>query len=211
MDNFNLKKYLAEGKLLKEDTGVDMILSPDQIKRYARMKTVGNISDPELISKVIEIISDLLPQNPNISKEELANQFGEDVVQAATQILFSAYLDGYSDKAGNLPLVKDYISIFTQMADDERDEELAEGRLFKEDYKSLSLTPQQEQEFMERIQYLANMEGEDEAMNAAGDILARELSNDEIEWLEDIEEMGYDADEVETTAINLASRAFRGI
>jgi chemotaxis protein CheY-P-specific phosphatase CheC len=211
MDNFNLKKYLAEGKLLKEDTGVDMILSPDQIKRYARMKTVGNISDPKLISKVIEIISDLLPQNPNISKEELANQFGEDVVQKTTQILFSAYLDGYSDKAGNLPLVKDYISIFTQMADDERDEELAEGRLFKEDYKSLSLTPQQEQEFMERIQYLANMEGEDEAMNAAGDILARELSNDEIEWLEDIEEMGYDADEVETTAINLASRAFRGI
>ena len=211
MDNFDLKKYLAEGKLLKEDTGVDMILSPDQIKRYARMKTVGNISDPKLISKVIEIISDLLPQNPNISKEELANQFGEDVVQKTTQILFSAYIDGYSDKAGNLPLVKDYISIFTQMADDERDEELAEGRLFKEDYKSLSLTPQQEQEFMERIQYLANMEGEDEAMNAAGDILARELSNDEIEWLEDIEEMGYDADEVETTAINLASRAFRGI
>ena len=211
MNNFDLKKYLAEGKLLKEDTGVDMILSPDQIKRYARMKTVGNISDPELISKVIEIISDLLPQNPNISKEELANQFGEDVVQKTTQILFSAYLDGYSDKAGNLPLVKDYISIFTQMADDERDEELAEGRLFKEDYKSLSLTPQQEQEFMERIQYLANMEGEDIAMDAAGDILARELSNDEIEWLEDIEEMGYDADEVETTAINLASRAFRGI
>ena len=209
MDNFNLKKYLAEGKLLKEDTGVDMILSPNQIKRYARMKTVGNISDPKLISKVIEIISDLLPQNPNISKEELANQFGEDVVQKTTQILFSAYIDGYSDKAGNLPLVKDYISIFTQMADDERDEELAEGRLFKEDYKSLSLTPQQEQEFMERIQYLANMEGEDEAMNAAGDILARELSNDEIEWLEDIEEMGYDADEVETTAINLASRALK--
>ena len=46
-------------------------------------------------------------------------------------------------------------------------------------------------------------------MNAAGDILARELSNDEIEWLEDIEEMGYDADEVETTAINLASRALK--
>jgi hypothetical protein len=137
MDNFDLKKYLAEGKLLKEGTGVDMILSPDQIKRYARMKTVGNISDPKLISKVIEIISDILPQNPNISKEELANQFGEDVVQRTTQILFSAYLDGYSDKAGNLPLVKDYISIFTQMADDERDEELAEGRLFKEDYKLL--------------------------------------------------------------------------
>jgi hypothetical protein len=34
--SFDLKKYLAEGKLLKEDTGVDMILSPDQIKRYAR-------------------------------------------------------------------------------------------------------------------------------------------------------------------------------
>ena len=137
MDNFDLKKYLTEGRLLKEGRGVDMILSPDQIKRYARMKTVGNISDPKLISKVIEIISDILPQNPNISKEELANQFGEDVVQRTTQILFSAYLDGYSDKAGNLPLVKDYISIFTQMADDERDEELAEGRLFKEDYKLL--------------------------------------------------------------------------
>jgi hypothetical protein len=27
--SFDLKKYLAEGKLLKEDTGVDMILSPD--------------------------------------------------------------------------------------------------------------------------------------------------------------------------------------
>jgi hypothetical protein len=121
----------SEGKLLKEDTGVDMILSPNQIKRYARMKTVGNISDPKLISKVIEIISDILPQNPNISKEELANQFGEDVVQKTTQILFSAYIDGYSDKAGNLPLVKDYISIFTQMADDERDEELAEGRVLK--------------------------------------------------------------------------------
>jgi hypothetical protein len=85
---------------------------------------------------------------------------------------------------------------------------LAEGRLFEEDYKSLSLTPQQEQEFMERIQSFADMEGEDEAMDEAGNILARELSKDEIEYLEDIEEMGYDVDEVETTAINLASKAF---
>jgi coenzyme F420-reducing hydrogenase alpha subunit len=153
MNNFDLKKYLTEGKLLKEGTGVDMILSPDQIKRYARMKTVGNISDPKLISKVIEIISDILPQNPNISKEELANQFGEDVVQRTTQILFSAYIDGYSDKAGNLPLVKDYISIFTQMADDERDEELAEG---SDDDDSITYLMSQDEEIELRIKEIIN-------------------------------------------------------
>jgi hypothetical protein len=179
MDNFDLKKYLAEGRLYENNDSVGMI---NYLKSLPDQYDMSD-SQYDLWEDTMESIEGFTSQEIKNYIKDLPNLWD----------MSGSQYDLWEDIMDNFDLKKD----------------LAEGKLFKEDYKSLSLTPQQEQEFMERIQYLANMEGKDIAMNAAGDILARELSNDEIEWLEDIEEMGYDADEVETTAINLASRALK--
>ena len=80
---------------------------------------------------------------------------------------------------------------------------LAEGRLFNENTQTLNLTPQQKQEFIERINYLIDNEGENYAMEEAGNILARILTQDKIEFIEDIEDFGYNPNEVEDYAQNL--------
>ena len=80
---------------------------------------------------------------------------------------------------------------------------LKEGRLFKENFQPLNLTPQQEQKFIERIESLIDDEGMDYAMREAGNILARVLTNNEAEFIEDVEDFGYDPNEVESYAQNL--------
>ena len=80
---------------------------------------------------------------------------------------------------------------------------LAEGKLLKEDTQPLSLTSQQKQEFIERINYLINSEGKDYAMEEAGNILSRVLTQDKIEFIEDIEDFGYNPNEVEDYAQSL--------
>ena len=80
---------------------------------------------------------------------------------------------------------------------------LTEGRLLKENDQTINLTPQQKQEFIERINYLIDDEGQDYAMWEAGNILARVLTQDEAEFIEDVEDFGYDAEAVENYAQDL--------
>ena len=80
---------------------------------------------------------------------------------------------------------------------------LTEGKLLKENDQPLNLTPQQKQEFLDRIKDLIDSEGLDYTMGEAGNILARVLTQDKAEFIEDVEDFGYDAEEVENYDQNL--------
>ena len=80
---------------------------------------------------------------------------------------------------------------------------LTEGRLLKENDQTINLTPQQKKEFIERIEYLIDDEDKDYAMREAGNILARVLTNDEAEFIEDVGDFGYDPEAVEDYAQDL--------
>jgi len=67
------------------------------------------------------------------------------------------------------------------------------------------ITDQQKTEFNERIKFLIDEVDFDYAFEEAGNILARVLTDDEIEWIEDVEEFGYNSDEVEQLAQELTS------
>lgn len=65
------------------------------------------------------------------------------------------------------------------------------------------ITEKQKTDFIERIKFL--IEEDDFNYDEAGNILARVLTDDEIEWIEDVEEYGYNSDEVERLAQELIS------
>jgi hypothetical protein len=70
--------------------------------------------------------------------------------------------------------------------------------------KPITLTPLQKKEFLSSIRDLKRSEDLETALDEAGNILARILTDDEAEFIEDVEDFGYDADEVEQYAIDLA-------
>ena len=67
------------------------------------------------------------------------------------------------------------------------------------------ITDQQKTEFNESIKFLIDEVDFDYAFEEAGNILARVLTDDETEWIEDVEEFGYNSDEVEQLAQELTS------
>lgn len=69
----------------------------------------------------------------------------------------------------------------------------------------MKITDQQKTEFNERIKFLIDEVDFDYAFKEAGNILARVLTDDETEWIEDVEEFGYNSDEVEQLAQELTS------
>jgi len=80
---------------------------------------------------------------------------------------------------------------------------LAEGGLLKEEVESINITPQQKRDFINQIKYFIKDEDFNTAMQNAGSILARILTNDEAEFIEDVEDFGYNSDEVEEYAQDL--------
>ena len=72
------------------------------------------------------------------------------------------------------------------------------------DSKSISLTPEQKKEFKSAIRDLKKIEDLEYALGEAGNVLANILTNGKAEFIEDVEDFGYDADEVEQYAIDLA-------
>jgi len=66
--------------------------------------------------------------------------------------------------------------------------------------KAINLTPEQKEEFESRVKYLAKTEDAEYALDEAGNILARVITNNEAEFIEDVEDFGYDAEEVEEYA-----------
>jgi hypothetical protein len=81
---------------------------------------------------------------------------------------------------------------------------LAEGKLLKEE-ESIQLSPEQKEDFKERMIDISNDEDREYAIGEAGNVLARILTDGEAEFIEDVEEFDYDPDEVEEFAQNLAS------
>ena len=67
--------------------------------------------------------------------------------------------------------------------------------------KSLSITPVQKKEFLDRIKNIDSVNLEMDAAN----ILARVLTNDEAEFIEDVEDFGFDPEAVEDLAQELVS------
>ena len=72
------------------------------------------------------------------------------------------------------------------------------------DSKPISLTPIQKKEFKSAIRDLKKIEDLEYALGEAGNVLANILTNGEAEYIEDVENFGYDADEVEQYAMDLA-------
>jgi hypothetical protein len=71
--------------------------------------------------------------------------------------------------------------------------------------KSIILTPLQKKEFLSAVRDLKRVEDLEYALGEAGNILANIITNGEAEYIEDVEDFGYDADEVENYAQELAS------
>jgi hypothetical protein len=72
------------------------------------------------------------------------------------------------------------------------------------DSKPISLTPIQKKEFKSAIRDLKKIEDLEYALGEAGNVLTNILTNGKAEYIEDVEDFGYDADEVEQYAIDLA-------
>lgn len=72
------------------------------------------------------------------------------------------------------------------------------------DSKPISLTPEQEKRFKSAIRGLSKMEDFEYALGEAGNVLANILTNGEAEFIEDVENFGYNAEEVEQYAMDLA-------
>ena len=73
----------------------------------------------------------------------------------------------------------------------------------KEESKPIFLTPIQKKDFINRMKSFIKDEDFDTAMQDAGNILARVLTNDEAEFIEDVEDFGYNSNEVEDYAQDL--------
>ena len=89
---------------------------------------------------------------------------------------------------------------------------LKEGKLHENnEYKeSINITPQQKSDFINQIKSFMEDEDFDTAMGNAGSILGRILTNDEAEFIEDVEDFGYDPSEVEDYAEDLVGNLNRG-
>jgi hypothetical protein len=89
---------------------------------------------------------------------------------------------------------------------------LKEGKLHENnEYKeSINITPQQKSDFINQIKSFMEDEDFNTAMRNAGSILARILTNDEAEFIEDVEDFGYDPSEVEDYAEDLVGNLNRG-
>jgi len=97
---------------------------------------------------------------------------------------------------------KDQSQIFSTKHDNEGnvvDTNFYKNQPTSSNQKSLSITPAQKKEFLDRIKNIDSVNLEMDAAN----VLARVLTNDEAEFIEDVEEFGYNPDEVEQFAQDL--------
>jgi hypothetical protein len=73
--------------------------------------------------------------------------------------------------------------------------------------KKINLTPVQKKEFFDAIEDLSAQEDFEYALGEAGNVLANIITNGEAEYIEDVEDFGYDAEEVEQYAMDLAGES----
>jgi hypothetical protein len=96
-----------------------------------------------------------------------------------------------------------------QIIKEEISKVLNKGRIknqyMMEGQEAIKITPSQKKEFLSAIRDLKRAEDLEYALGEAGNILANIITNGEAEYIEDVEDFGYDVDEVENYAQELAS------
>jgi len=173
MDNFDLKKYLSEGRLLKEQPYIT--LTPEQIEDFTK----------RLISL----------KKLKISPFHAMNMSMAELVKVLSN-------DEYDNEYGARKLGYDYFK-FEKFANNLAYDIL--NNKLSQSSTPISLSPEQKEDFKERMLDISNDEDREYAIGEAGNVLARILTDGEAEFIEDVEEFDYDPDEVEEFAQNLAS------
>ena len=145
----------------------------------------------------------LLKENLSSRAEELEmdfmdprNKFGDEWQEEVSNVLVRKY-DGHWENWEN-ENPKELEMLLNKFKN------LDEGKLLKEESKPIFLTPIQKKRFKSAIRDLSKMEDFEYALGEAGTVLANILTNGKAEFIEDVEGFGYDADEVEQYAMDLA-------
>jgi hypothetical protein len=185
MDNFDLRKYLAEGKLLKEEKL--LYFSWDEVEKMA-----------------FPIISAYNKQNgldpiQSIRVTSSGNSFDKNKA-------FTANITAKTNTGEemNYELTWDKDLNLSNLIPPYRSTDISQPiQKQKEKSKPISLTPMQKKEFKSAIRDLSKMEDFEYAVEEAGNVLANILTNGKAEFIEDVEDFGYDAEEVENYAQDL--------
>ena len=181
MKNFDLKKYLAEGRLFEEENFVHVGMEKIEKMAFPIISTYNeqNGLDP------IQSIRVTSSQNNRIWYKAIQ----ANVTAETNTGKLMDYELTWDNKLNLQKLTPPSQPIQKQ----------------KEESKPIFLTPIQKKEFKSAIRDLSKMEDFEYALGEAGTVLANILTNGKAEFIEDVEGFGYDADEVEQYAMDLAS------
>ena len=179
MDNFDLKKYLAEGKLFEEENFVHVGMEKIEKMAFPIISTYNeqNGLDP------IQSIKVTSSQN---------NRIWYKAIQA------NVTAETNTGKLMDYELTWDNKLNLQKLTPPSQPSQKQ-----KEESKPIFLTPIQKKDFINRMKSFIKDEDFDTAMQDAGNILARVLTNDEAEFIEDVEDFGYNSNEVEDYAQDL--------
>ncbi|MDA9268163.1 hypothetical protein N9P60_00195 [bacterium] len=209
MNNFDLRKYLAEGKLLKENEN-QLVIDGDFIKRkhnpFLPQEFFGGGDQQKMLHMfsqnaiLYDITGELLPYLEEFGGYR-SSYNGAGVIKFP---LDNPRITLLNPAQKFLKPGEKYKS-FNSFDDLETlDRYSAEGSSLNEE-ESIQLSPEQKEDFKERMIGISNDEDREYAMDEAGNVLARILTNGEAEFIEDVEEFDYDSNKVEEFAQNLAS------
>jgi hypothetical protein len=188
MENFDLRKYLAEGKLFEEENLMNVGLEEIEKMAFPIISTYNeqNGLDPIQSIRVTSSRNSMIGNKAIQANVTVETNTGEKMDYELTW-----------DKDLNLqkliPPPKN--TNIPQLNKKQKDK----------DSKPISLTPIQKKEFKSSIRDLTKNEDFEYALGEAGTVLANIITNGKTEFIEDVEDFGYDADEVEQYAIDLAS------
>jgi len=182
MENFDLRKYLAEGRLLKEDNFV-------------------NVGMEEIEKMAFPIISTYNEQNglDPIQSIRVTSSQNNRIWYKAIQANVTAETN--TGKLMDYELTWDNKLNLQKLTPPSQPSQPIQKQ--KEESKPIFLTPIQKKDFINRMKSFIKDEDFDTAMQDAGNILARVLTNDEAEFIEDVEDFGYNSNEVEDYAQDL--------
>jgi hypothetical protein len=185
--SFDLKKYLAEGRLFEEENLV-------------------NIGSEELEKLAFPIISTYNEQNrlDPIQSIRVTSTTNSRIWYKAVQANITAETN--TGKLMDYELTWDKDLNLQKLTPPYKNTDIPQPskKQKSKDSKPISLTPIQKKEFKSAIRDLSKMEDFEYALGEAGTVLANILTNGKAEFIEDVEDFGYDADEVEQYAMDLA-------
>ena len=184
---FDLKKYLAEGRLFEEENLV-------------------NVGMEEIEKMAFPIISTYNEQNglDPIQSIRVTSSTNSRIWYKALQANVTA--ENNTGKLMDYELTWDKDLNLQKLTPPYKNTDIPQPskKQKSKDSKPISLTPIQKKEFKSAIRDLSKMEDFEYALGEAGTVLANMLTNGKAEFIEDVEDFGYDADEVEQYAIDLA-------